>query len=91
VDSDHDAFFDAAPGPAQEEDFEIEPIPDSTVERKRRPEVRARRATLTRYVQATLAALALLCILAFAKLVAEREMAGRVEATRPVSSSTKEN
>jgi hypothetical protein len=89
---DEAAFFQAVVIDVREpDDADLEVPPDSKLERKRQPEVRARRARLTRYVQGTVAALVLLCVLAFAKLVAAHGPAAPGDAKLPLKMVAREN
>jgi hypothetical protein len=71
IDGEHDSFFRSLPPVAMDDDeLALELPTDPKLELKRRPEVRARRARLTRYVQWTVGSLAVVCMVAMVKVSA---------------------
>ena len=72
VDPEHEGFFDrgAAVASMPHDDPSLDAPPDAKLVLKMRPEVRARRAKLTRYVQGTVGLLVVVCVVALGKLVA---------------------
>jgi len=76
--AEHESFFLASDHHFEHhEETGIELPVDPKLEQKMRPEVRARRAKLTRVVQWTVATLAMVCVCALAKLVAAHGLVAR--------------
>jgi hypothetical protein len=73
VESEHPSFFDGGgTTDAPPDDPALDATPDPKLVLKMRPDVRARRAKLTRYVQWTVGALVVMCVVALGKMVAAR-------------------